>query len=576
VLVRVLDVSYAHRTTMRRRRTAAVLLGCITSCATDFTHSFQPLQAPYLPPIHHGTSCSTLHNKRSLLSAIDGTRITRLSSHREHMTGTTRASRSALLAVPKHLSITPDPQSSSDNNEKDAYNDDNDSITSDTTPATSTTTTTSIPSTSMPVFASTSSFESQSSLDDSQHSTESAESSVNGGNNSDDATILTNKSQHAASTHPSTTTTKRRLELMWCSSQYCSETAREKVVSKDNHIVLNSPATGQVAYYWDNNHHTIYSSTSQRMLPDTANKSPCLPESVSHDDTSVNGEIKPAALVLLLVKPGDEDLIKQAAQAVQQLTCTSTTNHESNHVEAVPIHILLDPTTAARIKHYHGVESDRIHLFEAQRVPGYGSDLRPGEEPIENIDGGFGGQTSLPDVPLKRHRAPYTMPDLICTLGGDGLLMYAAGIFQGPSPPILSVSGGSLGFLTPFKADEMVEAIRVALGLTDDSQVVSQVDDLDVYPPNMKAYPYEPLRKSFVFGANDRICLSIRMRLECRILNRQGAIRARYNVLNEVVIDRGGSPYLAALECFCDDVHLTTVQADGVIFATPTGSTAYR
>jgi NAD+ kinase len=46
-------------------------------------------------------------------------------------------------------------------------------------------------------------------------------------------------------------------------------------------------------------------------------------------------------------------------------------------------------------------------------------------------------------------------------------------------------------------------------------------------------------------------------------------------VLNEVVIDRGGSPYLVALECFCDNVHLTTVQADGVIFATPTGSTAY-
>ena len=74
---------------------------------------------------------------------------------------------------------------------------------------------------------------------------------------------------------------------------------------------------------------------------------------------------------------------------------------------------------------------------------------------------------------------------------------------------------------------------------------------------------------------NFNICLSIRMRLECRILNAAGACRARYNVLNEVVIDRGISPYLAALECFCDDVHLTTVQADGVIFATPTGSTAY-
>ena len=58
-------------------------------------------------------------------------------------------------------------------------------------------------------------------------------------------------------------------------------------------------------------------------------------------------------------------------------------------------------------------------------------------------------------------------------------------------------------------------------------------------------------------------------------MNREGVVRAQYNVLNEVVVDRGSSPYLAALECFCDDVHLTTVQADGIIFATPTGSTAY-
>jgi NAD+ kinase len=77
------------------------------------------------------------------------------------------------------------------------------------------------------------------------------------------------------------------------------------------------------------------------------------------------------------------------------------------------------------------------------------------------------------------------------------------------------------------------------------------------------------------FGANNLICLSMRMRLDCRVFNKEGVVRARFNVLNEVVIDRGSSPYLAALECFCDDVHLTTVQADGVIFSTPTGSTAY-
>jgi NAD+ kinase len=60
----------------------------------------------------------------------------------------------------------------------------------------------------------------------------------------------------------------------------------------------------------------------------------------------------------------------------------------------------------------------------------------------------------------------------------------------------------------------------------------------------------------------------MRMRLDVRVINREGVVRARFNVLNEVVIDRGASPYLAALECFVDDLHLTTVQADGIIFAT--------
>jgi hypothetical protein len=102
-------------------------------------------------------------------------------------------------------------------------------------------------------------------------------------------------------------------------------------------------------------------------------------------------------------------------------------------------------------------------------------------------------------------------------------------------------------------------------------------EGLQVFPPNMPSYPYEPLMKrphvtdsapKFSFGLGDLICMTIRMRLDCRVINREGIVRARYNVLNEVVIDRGSSPYLAALECFCDDVHLTTVQADGVIFAT--------
>jgi len=45
--------------------------------------------------------------------------------------------------------------------------------------------------------------------------------------------------------------------------------------------------------------------------------------------------------------------------------------------------------------------------------------------------------------------------------------------------------------------------------------------------------------------------------------------------MNEVVVDRGPSPYLTNLEVFCNGRIMTSVQGDGIIIATPTGSTAY-
>lgn len=135
----------------------------------------------------------------------------------------------------------------------------------------------------------------------------------------------------------------------------------------------------------------------------------------------------------------------------------------------------------------------------------------------------------------------------------------------------------------------MEDAIRIALGMgvehNEKGSKSNSTNEITFFPPNMESYPYEAphLKKAGIkaetpkvsFGMGDLICMTIRMRLDCRIVSPEGVVRSRYNVLNEVVIDRGSSPYLAALECFCDDVHLTTVQADGVIFATPTGSTAY-
>jgi NAD+ kinase len=332
------------------------------------------------------------------------------------------------------------------------------------------------------------------------------------------------------------------MELMWCGEDFCKDAIRERVVGDNNQVMLNGPATGQVAYAWwkDND----------------------------GDDEIEETLLQAVASILFLVRPGDDDLMRIAADTVREL-------------EDDPLHILLDPSTAARLKHYHGVDQDNICLFEPQSTPGFGSNLRPSEV-SSSIPYPWKTNPSVANPPHGEHDA---FPDLICTIGGDGLLMHAAMLFQGPIPPILAVAGGSLGFLTPFSKEEMVDAIRVSLGMlqldgataTKNSALV-QAGDTKVFPPNMPSYPYEPLLRHpqlRCFGYDSRICLSIRMRLECRILNGQGAVRARYNVLNEVVIDRGSSPYLAALECFCDDVHLTTVQADGIIFATPTGSTAY-
>ena len=347
----------------------------------------------------------------------------------------------------------------------------------------------------------------------------------------------------------------RRMKLMWCTEEFCKDVVREKVVGrKQNQIVLSGPATGQVVYYWDE-----HTSAKQARGPPYQ-----LPQDVK-EATELQEEYE-APTVFLLIKSGDEELMKVAADAVKEL-CEANVN------------ILLDEGSAARIKYNHGVDSDRIHLYEAKPTPGFGDNIRHDHMDLAIED-----------------EAEYS-PDLVCTLGGDGLLMAAGMMFQGPVPPILSIAGGSLGFLTPFSIDEMVEAVLAALGQQQEQEASAegasvQIDqDIDVFPPSMSQYPYaSPLKerhqrilqqnaygdhRKLPIGLGNQICLYIRMRLECSILSQDGSLKSRYNVLNEVVVDRGISPYLAALECFCDDVHLTTVQADGVIFATPTGSTAY-
>lgn len=143
--------------------------------------------------------------------------------------------------------------------------------------------------------------------------------------------------------------------------------------------------------------------------------------------------------------------------------------------------------------------------------------------------------------------------DLIITLGGDGTVLYVSSIFQKNVPPVMSFALGSLGFLTNFQ--------------------------------------YENFRTELHRVLKNKIKTKMRMRLCCKVYRRRKFTKAEmenkdggkrkfelvseHHVLNELTIDRGPCPFISMLELFGDNSLLTVAQADGIIIATPTGSTAY-
>ncbi|KAK5990903.1 NAD(+) kinase [Cladobotryum mycophilum] len=133
--------------------------------------------------------------------------------------------------------------------------------------------------------------------------------------------------------------------------------------------------------------------------------------------------------------------------------------------------------------------------------------------------------------------------DLVLTLGGDGTVLFTSWLFQRIVPPVLSFSLGSLGFMTTFEFDHYKKHLNRVMG-------------------------------------DDGMKINLRMRFTCTVW-RDGSKGnpmdegEQFEVLNELVIDRGPSPYVSNLELYGDDELLTVVQADGCIFSTPTGSTAY-
>ena len=86
-----------------------------------------------------------------------------------------------------------------------------------------------------------------------------------------------------------------------------------------------------------------------------------------------------------------------------------------------------------------------------------------------------------------------------------------------------------------------------------------------------------------VHNINGGVPITLRMRLECTLVKSHDSTRNggsgvpshTYTVLNEVLVDRGPSPFLSKIEAYDRGQLITTIQADGVMLATATGSTAY-
>lgn len=192
------------------------------------------------------------------------------------------------------------------------------------------------------------------------------------------------------------------------------------------------------------------------------------------------------------------------------------------------------------------------------RTPRYGSSLGVNvyvDAKLRNSKR-FGAASILADNPRFETMLRYWSPDLcwshpekfdlVLTLGGDGTVLFTSWLFQRVVPPVLSFSLGSLGFLTTFEFEKYKAHLDRILG-------------------------------------NEGMRVNLRMRFTCTVY-RDGSSMGQeqimeegeqFEVLNELVIDRGPSPYVSSLELYGDDDLLTVIQADGCIFSTPTGSTAY-
>ncbi len=126
---------------------------------------------------------------------------------------------------------------------------------------------------------------------------------------------------------------------------------------------------------------------------------------------------------------------------------------------------------------------------------------------------------------------------LLLCLGGDGTILSVVSRMKTRVVPILGVNFGKLGFLTESKAEEVFEELNAYL--------------------------------------HQKPAVENRLMLSCTVRGKKTAPERRFIALNDIVISREGLARILQLDVTISGEKFTSFRGDGLVIASPTGSTAY-
>ena len=137
--------------------------------------------------------------------------------------------------------------------------------------------------------------------------------------------------------------------------------------------------------------------------------------------------------------------------------------------------------------------------------------------------------------PFKSHDELVGNVDMLLSIGGDGTLLDTVALVRDSGIPVLGINLGRLGFLSSISRDDIIPAIEKVM--------------------------------------NGEYSLDQRTLLQLK--SREGLLDDFNFALNDITVNKKNSTTLIVVHVFVDDIFLNSYWADGLIVATPTGSTAY-